>query len=260
MKEEEGMRMIFVSETDSTNSYLKEWMSHADARLRPAGAEGAGETAVVWTDHQTAGRGCGTNSWESEAGKNLTFSILLRPRNIAARDQFILSMAHAVALRRTLALYINKVYIKWPNDIYWQDRKLCGTLIETSLEAQRIKTCIVGTGINVNQRVFRSDAPNPVSLCQILGHEVGREEILKRVVQLTVRLAEQAETGGAEAIREEYRAALYRRGEVHAYRMPDGEERMLRLETVSDDGRLLLSSPDGQQQFSFAFKEIQFVV
>ncbi len=243
------MKMVFVSETDSTNSYIKQ-----------VAADSQGETLVVWTDFQTAGRGCGTNSWESEPGKNLTFSILVRPQHIAPRDQFILSMAHAVALKRTLSQYIDDVRVKWPNDIYWRDRKLCGTLIETTLEAQHIKTCIIGTGINVNQQVFRSDAPNPVSLCQILGHEIDRETILYRVAELTDELVSQAADGGAEVIRDEYRSTLYRRGEIYPYRLPNGEQRMLRLDDVSDDGHLLLSSADSKEHLAFAFKEIQFVL
>lgn len=243
------MKMVFVNETDSTNSYIKQ-----------VAADSKGETLVVWTDFQTAGRGCGTNSWESEPGKNLTFSIMVRPQHIAPRDQFILSMAHAVALKRTLSQYIDDVRVKWPNDIYWRDSKLCGTLIETTLEAQHIKTCIIGTGINVNQQVFRSDAPNPVSLCQILGHEMDRETILHRVAELTDELVSQAADGGAEAIRDEYRSALYRRGEIHPYRLPSGEQRMLRLDDVSDDGHLLLFSADSKEHLAFAFKEVQFVL
>ena len=241
--------LIFVSETDSTNSYLKRMETDDN-----------GKPTVVWTDFQTAGRGCGTNTWESEPGKNLTFSIMLRPRNIAARDQFILSMAHAVALQRTLSLYIDNVRVKWPNDIYWNDRKLCGTLIETSLGAQHIKTCIIGTGINVNQRVFCSDAPNPVSLWQILHRELNREEVLRQVVEQTIALALLAEDGQAEAIRREYDAALYRKNELHAYRLPSGERREYILTGVSDDGHLLLMPPGNREIDAYAFKEIQFLI
>lgn len=243
------IRYIFVNETDSTNSYLK--------RIETGNDTGS---TVVWTDFQTAGRGCGSNSWESEPGKNVTMSLLLHPQHIAARDQFILSMAHAVALKRTLSLYINNVYIKWPNDIYWFDRKICGTLIETSLEAARIKSCIIGTGINVNQEEFLSDAPNPVSLRQILGQEIPREEILKQVAESTMEAVEMAENGQAETIRQEYRGALYRKNEVHTYRLPNGERRAYELIDVTDDGHLLLSSPDGKHQDTFAFKEIQFEI
>ena len=108
--------------------------------------------------------------------------------------------------------------------------------------------------------MFRSDAPNPVSLCQILGHEIDRETILYRVAELTDELVSQAADGGAEVIRDEYRSALYRRGEIHPYRLPNGEQRMLRLDDVSDDGHLLLSSADSKEHLAFAFKEIQFVL
>ena len=240
--------LIFVSETDSTNNYLKRMEENTEG------------TTVVWTDFQTAGRGCGSNTWESEPGKNLTFSIRFHPNGVAARDQFILSMANAVALKRTLELYIDNVRIKWPNDIYWHDRKLCGTLIETSLDGSNIRNCILGTGINVNQREFLSDAPNPVSLFQILGHEVDRKELLQQMVKNIMSAVDGVGDGQADDIRQEYRMALYRLDEVYPYILPNGERRLFRLENVTDDGHLLLTTPDGTEQHSFAFKEIQFEI
>ena len=242
-----NVNYIQLPEVDSTNNYLM--------RIEPTGAD---EVTVVWTDCQTSGRGCGTNSWESEPGKNLTFSIGFRPCNIPARNQFILSMANAVALKRTLDAYTDGISIKWPNDIYWHDRKLCGTLIETSLEGSYIRRCIIGTGINVNQRMFLSDAPNPVSLYQILGHELDREKLLRQVMENFVLVVNRVGDGQADDIREEYRAALYRRNEVHPYLLPNGERRLYMLTDVTDDGHLLLTTPDGLEQHSFAFKEVQF--
>jgi BirA family biotin operon repressor/biotin-[acetyl-CoA-carboxylase] ligase len=241
-------RVLYIKEVDSTNNYLR----HCTAE--------AGEMVVAWTDFQTAGRGCGTNTWESEAGKNLTFSMLFCPEGVAAREQFILSMASAVALKRVLDRYTAEICIKWPNDIYWADRKICGTLIETTLSEKSVKTCIVGTGMNVNQQLFRSDAPNPVSLCQILGHEVDREALLEQLIGATVTYMNKVEHGEWEELRRDYRAALYRRGEVHDYRMPDGTTTALILTDVEDDGHLLLTPPDGGSPLRFGFKEVQFVI
>lgn len=241
-------RVLYIKEVDSTNNYLR----HCTAE--------AGEMVVAWTDFQTAGRGCGTNTWESEAGKNLTFSMLFCPEGVAAHEQFILSMASAVALKRVLDRYTAKICIKWPNDIYWADRKICGTLIETTLSGKSVKTCIVGTGMNVNQQLFRSDAPNPVSLCQILGHETDREHLLSELVDETILTLEDVYAGHYDDLRSEYRAALYRKGEVHGYRLPDGSEAQLMLMDVEDDGHLLLTQPDGTGEQRFGFKEIQFII
>ena len=243
------IKTFYLPQTDSTNDFLRRSQQDMPEKI-----------TVVWTDYQTAGRGCGTNVWESEAGKNLTLSMLVRPEGVPARDQFIVSMANALALKQTLDTYTDGVTIKWPNDIYWNDRKLCGTLIETTLRGSCVGSFIVGTGINVNQQVFRSDAPNPVSLCQILGHEVDREALLEQLIGATVTYMNKVEHGEWEELRRDYRAALYRRGEVHGYRMPDGTTTAFILTDVEDDGHLLLTPPDGGSPLRFGFKEVQFVI
>ena len=161
-------KVIHIEETDSTNRWLKE--------------HGEGETLVV-AEYQTAGKGCGSNSWESEKGKNLTFSMLIHP-DITAHDQFRITEVTSVALCETLAPYIyNKVEIKWPNDIYIGDKKICGMLIENRLQGSTVVDSIIGIGLNVNQRVFESDAPNPVSMWQLLGQDTDREALLQRFLQ-----------------------------------------------------------------------------
>lgn len=239
-------KTIYLKETDSTNDWLKGYQLEAGEDM-----------TVVTTDYQLAGRGCGSNQWESEAGKNLMFSILLHPQ-VPAKDQFILSMANALALKDVLDDYTDGIKIKWPNDIYWNDQKIGGTLIETTLQGSVIKDCIIGTGINVNQQVFLSDAPNPVSLVQILGHETDRQEMLEKIVARWDYYNNKVEKGDWHSIRSDYRSALYRRGEAHDYRYPDGTMERMTLVDVTDDGHLLLLC--GRELLSFAFKEIQFVI
>ena len=163
-------RIIHIEETDSTNRWLKE--------------NGEG-TMVVVADYQTAGKGCGTNSWESERGKNLTFSMLIHPTDIPASQQFRITEVVSVALCEVLERYLLTVpelaeglSIKWPNDIYRGDKKICGVLIENRLQGNVIVDSIIGIGLNVNQTEFVSDAPNPVSLRQLLGREIDREALL----------------------------------------------------------------------------------
>jgi BirA family biotin operon repressor/biotin-[acetyl-CoA-carboxylase] ligase len=185
------------------------------------------------------------------------FSILLHPK-VSAKDQFILSMANALALKDVLDSYTDGIKIKWPNDIYWNDKKIGGTLIETSLQGSEIKDFIIGTGINVNQQEFHSDAPNPVSLVQIIGCETNREEMLEKIVARWEYYYNKVETGDWHSIRSKYRSALYRHGEVHDYRYPDGTMERMTLVDVTDDGHLLLLC--GRELLSFAFKEIQFTI
>lgn len=244
----EDFRVVHIDETDSTNRWLRE--------------NGKGNMIVV-ASYQTAGRGCGQNTWESERGKNLTFSVLFHPRQVPAADQFILSMANALALKEAIGIYVDNVKIKWPNDIYWRDRKICGTLIETALQGSLIKDCIIGTGINVNQRTFHNDAPNPVSLCQILGRETDTDELLQRVTECTMKYMRLVEDGAWDTIRTNYRRHLYRLNESHLYRI-GSEQKRCQLADVTDDGHLrLLIQETGQAAATtadFAFKEVSFII
>jgi BirA family biotin operon repressor/biotin-[acetyl-CoA-carboxylase] ligase len=241
-----NFKFVHIAETDSTNRWLKE---HGDS-----------EDMVVWTDYQTAGRGCGTNTWESERSKNLLLSVLVHPTNVSAQEQFILSMANALALRDMLEKYTDGISIKWPNDIYWKDSKICGTLIETTLAGSRIKDCIIGTGINVNQQTFHSDAPNPISLAQILGHETDLKQILQEVVNHTASYMDRVNSGEWEEIRAEYRQSLYRKGEWHTYHIVGEGTVRGQLTDITNDGHLLLQMEGTTTLRSFAFKEVQFII
>ena len=232
------LKMISVGETDSTNRWLRDY--------------GGTEDMIVTTDYQTAGRGCGGNHWESERGSNLLFSLLLHPAALSADRAFVISQAVSVALCDVLTEYANGFTIKWPNDIYWQNRKICGMLIENRLHGSMITDCIIGIGINVNQQVFTSDAPNPVSLCQITGAEVDRAVLLSRF------LARLASAIDEPLIGEAYSRRLYRRSLTASYRDADGEFEAV-LDGVAPDGRLMLTDRSGRQRL-YAFKEVAFVI
>ena len=236
--------IIHIDETDSTNRWLREWAEQHPEPPVPV-------PVCVVADYQTAGRGCGTNHWESERGQNLLFSVMLHPREVAASRQFHISMAVSIAISDALEQYIGDVSIKWPNDIYWQNGKISGILIEHTLQGSFIKDSIVGVGLNVNQQRFLSDAPNPVSLWQITGHETDREALLHDILQRIERLT-------AEDVRSRYLAKLYRRKGFHPY--TDGQGAfMAEITGVENDGRLLLRDDNGQER-RYAFKEVQFVI
>ena len=205
---------------------------------------------MVWADYQTAGRGQGTNTWESERGKNLTFSILLHPVDLPANRQFLLSMQVSLAICEALGEHIGDLSIKWPNDIYWRNAKIAGILIENSLQGSVIRDSIVGVGLNVNQRQFMSDAPNPISLWQICEHETDREQLLKDILAALDRLL-------GQEVRERYLSMLYRRKGFHPYVDKDGAF-MAELEDVEDDGHLLLCDDSGGRR-RYAFKEVTFI-
>lgn len=226
---------------------------------------------VVYTDRQTAGRGQRGNSWESEPFKNVTMSILLRPENVAPNQQFWLSEISALAVERVLSKYIGNVSIKWPNDVYYKDFKICGMLIEHSLSGGKINYTIPGIGINVNQRVFLSDAPNPISLANVLGHEVPTSEILDGLVDEILTMCDQLPEKATE-IHREFLSKLYRRGGFHEYQstirstsadglsvLEEGEHFQARIVNVHPDGMLDLMTTEGHIH-TFAFKEVAFIL
>ena len=237
----------YIASTASTNTLLHEMMRQ----------DKLPEGFLLYTDFQSAGKGQPGNTWESENGKNLLFSMLLYPHSIKVYEQFILSEITGLAIRKVLEKYTDDICIKWPNDIYWKDKKIAGILIENSLFRDRIDTCIIGIGLNVNQEVFISNAPNPVSLRQITGNDINREILL---MEIQAELLNIYQNYSPEFIHQEYLNNLYRRNGFHCYAetaantVVDAE-----VEDVLPDGRLILRIQAGEIR-TFYFKEIQFVL
>lgn len=233
----------WVDTCGSTNSLIR---TFADA---PHGL-------TIATHCQTAGRGQRGNSWEAEPGKNLTFSILLRPTAIEASRQFELSMIVALAVADTVAEELGNgatVDVKWPNDIYVDNRKICGMLIENSLNGRNISSSIAGIGLNVNQLEFRSDAPNPVSLVQLDGRQRALAPLLER---LAGRIADDVACYGATAseagrLLARYSSRLWHGTGMHTFSEPGGIPFEASITAVGPDGLLTLSN--GR---TYAFKEI----
>jgi BirA family biotin operon repressor/biotin-[acetyl-CoA-carboxylase] ligase len=230
-------KIVHIAQTNSTNQWLRE--------------QGGEEDMVVWADYQTAGRGQGSNHWESERGKNLTFSMLIHPQGIPANRQFSISMAVSLAICEALGQYIGDLSIKWPNDIYWRNGKICGILIENTLHGTMIRDCIIGVGLNVNQRTFQSDAPNPVSLWQICEYETDCELLLKGILRSFGKYL-------GQDVKELYISMLYRRRGFHPYADQQGAF-MAEIVDVEDDGHLLLRDDNGLQR-RYAFKEVTYII
>jgi BirA family biotin operon repressor/biotin-[acetyl-CoA-carboxylase] ligase len=238
--------VIHIDETDSTNRWLRSFVSKEYRREEE-------RDLVVLAEFQTAGKGCGTNQWESECGKNLTFSMLIHPAEIPANEQFRITQVASVAMCETLKQYgCKEVSIKWPNDIYVGDKKICGMLIENRLQGSMMKDCIIGIGLNVNQREFLSDAPNPVSLYQLLGHETDREALLKAYLDAFDSAYNSKTTCST------YKEMLYRRRKNSLYKDKTSCFHAT-LTDVQSDGRLLLVDQEGRERL-YAFKEVQFII
>lgn len=255
-------QMIELDEVNSTNSYL--------AGYRPPRPT---DITLVTAEYQTAGRGQTGNSWESERSQNLLFSLLLHPHSLPAAQMFVLSEAIALAIRGAIISFLNdksvrnrpsalEVTVKWPNDIYVNDCKIGGILIENTLRGQYIDRCIIGCGVNINQATFHSDAPNPVSLRQLLGHDVERRFVLEAIIDNFNHhyssLQSSEATTAATEIHSAYLAALYRRQGLHPYRLPSSPTPFLaEIADVQSSGHLILRDPSGALH-RFAFKEVSF--
>jgi len=246
MENDSTPQIIHLPEVVSTNISLRE---RINGRSLPEGS-------VVWADCQTAGRGQMGNGWESEPGKNLTFSTVLYPDVIAVNRQFLISQITALGVKKTLDPYTPDITIKWPNDIYWKDKKICGMLIENDLAGNTIYCSIQGIGINLNQSRFYSNAPNPVSLSQITGDQYDPEEILHEFLShfysYYLLLLQEKE----DEIRQLYKNALYRGNGFYPYEDENGEFKAC-IEDIEPTGHLILRLTDNSQR-RYAFKEVKF--
>ena len=237
----------------STNTYLRSLN----------GGDPSYDYEVAVATFQTAGRGQKGNSWESESGKNLLFSILAHPQDIKVREQFYISEAIALAVSDSVKAaigpeYADGVSVKWSNDVYWKDFKMAGILIENTLQGDRILDTVVGVGLDVNQEVFVSDAPNPISMRNITGREFDIDALLNDIVERFIGYMEAGTTELRNKTDKLYRERLYRREGFHKFRDENGEF-SARIEGIRPDGCLMLQTPTGEHR-TYEFKQVQFIL
>lgn len=241
-------QIIHLEETTSTNSYLKDL-------LREQNLE---EGSVVVADFQTAGRGQVGNSWYSSKGENLLFSLLIYPTEIPANEQFIISRIVSLAIKNTLDQFADDIRIKWPNDIYWKDKKIAGILIENSLQGKVIENSIIGIGLNLNQQIFPMELPNPVSLRQITATEHDKDYILDLLTKEFFLLYRSLQQGEKQVIEDEYMLDLYRVNGYYWYEDVNGRFQA-KIDNVLSSGHLVLETLDTKEERVYAFKEVAFI-
>jgi BirA family transcriptional regulator, biotin operon repressor / biotin---[acetyl-CoA-carboxylase] ligase len=224
---------------------------------------------TVWgADFQTAGRGQRGNKWESESGRNLTFSILFKPSNILAVKQFLISQITTLGILSYLKNKGINAKIKWPNDIYIEDKKICGILIENIISSDILSASIVGIGLNLNQKIFRSDAPNPTSLIleiekifSDVTDELSVKEEFSQLLKEIIIFYELLKTEeGREKIEELYHNSLYRLGQWHDFINTVSDEVFKgRILGINEKALLRIESSEGLEH-CFAFKEIKYLI
>lgn len=247
---------ICLPEVQSTNTWL------LDALASPAAGEAPlTEGTLLYTKRQTAGRGQVGNKWESEPDRNISFSLLLRPTFVPVQQQFVISeMCSIGILQGLLSLGAEGLSVKWPNDIYVGDGKICGILIENRLQGSTLAECVLGVGINVGQTVWKGDAPNPTSLA-LHGIDIAPEKVMDEVVGCIASLYELLhEPSGASAIHRLFCQHLYRGKGLFPYVDAQTDEAFeAEVAGVDPQGPLLLRLADGRER-RYWFKEVRFVL
>jgi BirA family biotin operon repressor/biotin-[acetyl-CoA-carboxylase] ligase len=243
-----GTKLIFRDDLPSTNTYLSQLLRE----------ENLPEGTIVYTNYQSAGRGQPGNSWESDKGKNLLISILILPAMIKPVNQFILSMAISLGICDYLTRQIDGCTIKWPNDIYVNNDKIAGILIENSIMGENIEYSIAGIGLNVNQEKFLSDAPNPVSMKLLTGTNFDLTTCLSQLASELDKRYKQIVSESYDTIRNEYLSLLYRRNEWSNYKIHEAIFSG-RIITVTETGKLLIEKKSGSLE-EYSFKEIEFIL
>jgi BirA family transcriptional regulator, biotin operon repressor / biotin---[acetyl-CoA-carboxylase] ligase len=241
-----GQQLLFLPVCESTNSEAHNFL------IKNKAIEGC----TIYTFEQTKGRGQRGNTWDSEPGKNITLSVILLPTFLAVRQQFYLNMAVSLAVLHLIREQgAEDTKLKWPNDLYFKDKKIGGILIENSINSQYLQHSIVGIGLNVNQQHF--ELKTATSLIKIVEHEIALEPLLTRLLELMEQRYLELRNGKLEKLKYEYLQALYRYQEEHTF-VIDGRKVQGMIIGVDENGRLGVKVEEELRYFDF--KEISYVI
>jgi len=242
------MKIVKLNAIDSTNAYLKDLIKLTTVE----------NWTVIVTDNQVKGKGQFDNKWVSEKGKNLTFSILVKFKNLKIKQQFYLNYSVSVALYNVLRYYIpEKLTVKWPNDILSANHKICGILIESSINNSNVNHAIIGIGLNVNQEKFPTNILNASSLKTILNKNIDKEELLDKIlleIQYQLHLVQQQKF---KEIKAQYEKVLYKKGVPSMFIDVNNNAFLGKITGVSNKGKLQIELDDESLQ-EYDVKEIKF--
>jgi BirA family biotin operon repressor/biotin-[acetyl-CoA-carboxylase] ligase len=240
-----GKNLIYVPECHSTNTLALELAA------QPSITEGT----VVVTNHQTAGRGQRGNSWEAAKGKNLTFSVILKPGFLTLKNQFFLNIFTSLAIRDFLCDKSDAIFkIKWPNDILLNGKKICGILIENQIRGSQVSTSILGIGLNINQEAFENLSATSLTL------NTGREHSLPIELESVLTFLEarylQLRQNNLDVLKSEYLQHLYLKGEEHRF-VSNNTTFTGKISGIDEIGMLSVETSNGTRTFDV--KEISYV-
>lgn len=241
-----GKNLIYVPECHSTNDLAAQMV------LQPSAHEGT----VIISDKQTKGRGQRGNRWLTEPGKNLTFSIILKPSFLAPSQQFFLTMVISLGVYDLIRSSLNQkhAFIKWPNDLMIDQKKVCGILIENQLRGNEIVHSVAGIGLNVNQEKF--SLPSATSLAQMMNKQFDLPPLLEELLENIEARYLMLRNGKVKELRRAYVDAMYWKDELHTF-SSQGNTFKGMIKGIHSNGKLVIST--GEEELAFDIKEIEYV-
>ena len=241
-----GKSLVYLPTCHSTNEYAYKLLTEGN----PV------EGSLIITPEQTAGKGQRGNTWESEIGKNLTFSLIFKPSFLKVTNQFYLNIISSLAVRDAVAKFLKtEVNVKWPNDIYLDNKKIAGILIQNTIKGEGIGYSIIGIGLNVNQETF-SDK-KAISMKKYSSSEYSTEMVLNTLLENIETYYLQLQNNGLKELYQNYIGHLYKFGEEHLFKTNE-ETFTGKIEGIDGDGRLMIKEGDRLRVFSL--KEVEFLI
>lgn len=246
---------LFVGKVLHSFDVLPSTNTHAQHLIAKSAPK---EGTVITASFQSEGRGQIGSDWNSPPGENLLMSVIFYPTFLLPRQQFVLTQAAALAVRDLVQSYAKlPVQVKWPNDVFVENRKVAGILMQASISGPSLQSCVVGMGVNVNQLSFPPELERATSLALATGQQYVIDEIRDKLCVFLEQRYLQARAGQNKQIKAEYMDALLGYRKAALYRKPDGSTFTARIEGIDEGGKLLLLH-DGKQE-AFQLKEISLV-
>jgi len=212
---------------------------------------------VITTEEQTKGRGQRRNTWDSNKSENLLFSIICFPNKINAVNQFYLSKVISLGIIEYLNTKAKDFKIKWPNDIYYKDKKICGILIENTVSGSFIKNSIIGIGLNINQKQFPDFLPDAISLSIITKETYHLQKELNLLLRHILKNYNNLKSENFDTVDKEFHRNLYKINEITEFKDVKGKFKGSIIGTVPD-GRLIIQTPTEELRY-YDFKEVEFI-
>ena len=243
-----GHNLVRLETVDSTNDYALQHLAEAN----PANG------TVISTENQTNGKGQYGAKWSSEGSKNLTLSIIIRPKNLDVNKQFYLSMVAALGVKSLCESYNLATTIKWPNDIYIKKKKVAGILIQNGIMKNKISSSVIGIGLNVNQIAFDPLIPNPTSIRIETGQKIDLEAIRLELFDHFERYYLDLMESKFEILHEQYRSALFQKDVVRSYQRKNTSIFNGIIKDVRENGKLCMEVDDQIEEIDL--KDIKYIL